>query len=196
MKKIIIIAIVALFANSISAQREETIMNDSGWGLSGAWGGWSFNLGSFDKNLAPYSGGIWAIEFGKKFYIGGLHYNISSQAIGTGRTFNSRSNNLLLGYSINTYKPIHPIFSLATGQSAISTNTEGVENKVWTFHPAAGFEMNVARWCHVDAQLGYRAVTGTKFVSYTDNDFSGFYGQVNLKFGFSWGRYKGSNNDN
>lgn len=193
MKKLILFAIIALFSTNIMAQREETIIGDSGWGFSGAWGGWSYNFASFDKNYSSYNGGLWSLEFGKRLNVGYWHYDLTNQKIGVDKMFSSYSKNLHLGYAIAGYKSVHPIFSLGLGQSRIETkisNSELVEARVWTFHPAVGLELNATRWCHIDAQIGYRAVTGTKFVGFNDADFSGVYGTINLKFGFSWGRYK------
>jgi hypothetical protein len=192
MKKLILFAIIALFSTNIMAQREETIIGDSGWSFSGAWGGWSYNFASFDKNYSSYNGGLWSLEFGKRLNVGYWHYDLVNQNIGSGKSFSSYSKNLYLGYSIASYKAVHPIFSLGLGQSRINAtgNSETNEARVWTFHPAVGLELNATRWCHIDAQVGYRAVTGTKFIGFNDADFSGLYGSVNLKFGFSWGRYK------
>lgn len=176
------------------SQREETLIGDSGLGLSGAWGGWTYNYGQFAKDNSSYSGGMWALEFGKRFYIGGLHYNTGYQPITNSiKTFSVKSNNLLLGYSLQSHRPIHPIFSLAASNSTLKLRTDAnneAEDKVFILHPALGAELNLTRWCHVDAQVGYRAVMDSDFAGFTDKDFSGFYGQVNLKFGFSWGRYK------
>ena len=195
MKKYILFAVIALFSTNIMAQREETIIGDAGWSFSGAWAGWSYNFANFDKNFSGYNGGIWSLEFGKRFNVGYWHYDLLNQNIGSDRVFTSYSKNLFLSYSVASYKPIHPIFTMGLGQSNIGvmvSNSEKGTAKVWAFHPGIGLEMNVTRWCHIDAQVGYRAVTGTKFVGFNDADFSGVYGQINLKFGFSWGRYKTS----
>jgi hypothetical protein len=192
MKKLILFAIIALFSTNITAQREQTIIGDSGWGFSGAWGGWSYNFASFDKNYSSYNGGLWAFEFGKRLTVGYWHYDLLNQSLGTGKSFSSYSKNLHLGYAIAAYKPVHPIFSLGMGQSRIiaTGNSESTEARVWALHPAVGLELNAARWCHIDAQIGYRAVTGTKFVGFNDADFSGVYGTISLKFGYSWTPYR------
>jgi hypothetical protein len=192
MKKLILFAIIALFSTNIMAQREQTIIGDSGWGFSGAWGGWSYNFASFDKNYSSYNGGLWSLEFGKRLSVGYWHYDLLSQKISTDKSFSSYSKNLHLGYAVAAYKAIHPIFSLGLGQSRIKAKggSEETEARVWSFHPAVGLELNAARWCHIDAQVGYRAVTGTKFAGFNDADFSGVYGTINLKFGFSWTPYR------
>jgi hypothetical protein len=175
------------------AQREETLMNGSGFGFSGAWGGFTSNIGQFDGKYAGYQGGMWALEFGKRFFIGGTNYTLPSQLIGkTTKSFSMVSNNLLLGYTPKAYMPVHPIFSLGVGGSRIRLRTDGTttENNVFMLHPAVGAELNITRWCHLDAQVGYRAVMNSDFVGLADKDFSGMYGQLNLKFGYSWGRYK------
>ena len=190
MKKLIFVALLSLIGTYLSAQREETIIGDGGWGLSGAWGGWSYNLGSFSKDASRYNGGIWALEFGKRFYVGGLHYNINNQPFGVGNNFSLRSNNLLLGFTPMAYRAFHPILSIAVGGGKLRATGEAGEDPIFTVHPAAGLEMNITRWCHIDAQIGYRIVSDADFTKYKNADFSGLYGQVNLKFGFSWGRYK------
>jgi hypothetical protein len=189
MKKLFAVLIMLTTTASIFAQREETIIGEQGLGFSGAWGGWSYNMGQFDKNYSGYNGGIWALEFGKKLYVGGLHYNITSQKLDNLSNFSLRSNSLLLGYTPSAYRPIHPNLSLAIGSGNLNVTAEQTD-RVFMLQPAVGLEANLTRWCHLDVQAGYRAVMNTKYTKYTDNSFSGFYGQVNLKFGFSWGRYR------
>ena len=192
MKKILIFLAFVLLSNFIFAQSEQTIMSGSKLGLSGAWGGWSYNTGAFNGKYGGYNGGIWGLEFGKKLLVGGLHYNIGNQSINGKDYFSLHSDNLYLGYIPNSYKAIHPIFSLAIGGGSLNTNNETVSQKVFTIHPALGLELNALRICHIDAQLGYRVVTNTNYNTLKDTDFSGLYAQVNLKFGFSWKRYNQS----
>jgi hypothetical protein len=192
-----LLAIAIIFLTTITstfAQREETLVGGSGLGFSGVWGGFTTNVSQFNNKYASYQGGMWALEFGKRFFVGGTHYNLGSQFISnsTTKTYSMNSNNLLLGYTHKTYLPIHPIISLGVGGSTIHLRSDGTttDNNVFMLHPAIGAEINITRWCHFDAQMGYRAVMNSNFVGLSDKDFSGLYGQVNLKFGYSWGRYK------
>jgi hypothetical protein len=194
MKKAIIITILAILGTNLMAQREETIIGDSGLGFSGAWGGWNYNLGSFSKDASRYNGGMWALEFGKRLYVGGQHYRINNQLISGVNRFSMNSNNLLIGYTPLSYRPIHPILSVSVGGGKISATGEG-DDPIFTVHPSVGLELNVTRWCHIDAQVGYRIVSDADFTKYKNSDFSGVYSQVNLKFGFSWGRYKNGKKD-
>ena len=196
-----LLAIAIIFLTTITctfAQREETLMGSSGFGLSGAWGGFSNNLSQFNNKYANYRGGMWALEFGKRFFIGGMHYNLGSQVLNnsTTKSYSMNSNNLLLGFTPKAYMPIHPIISLGVGGSTIHLRSDGTttDNNVFMLHPAIGAELNITRWCHLDAQMGYRAVMNSNFVGLEDKDFSGLYGQVNLKFGYSWGRYRTKEN--
>jgi hypothetical protein len=195
-----LLAIAIIFLASITstfAQREETIMNSTGFGFTGAWGGYTYNTGQFDGKYSGYQGGMWALEFGKRFYIGQTWYKSGLQPFSNAtKKFTLSSNNLLLGYTHKAYMPIHPIVNLAIGGSQINLISDGVsvEKNVFTLHPTIGAELNVTRWCHVDAQVGYRAVLNSDFVGASDKDFSGLFGQINLKFGYSWGRYKSVKN--
>ena len=190
MKKLFIFAIFAISATSIFAQREQTVIGDSGLGFSGAWGGWSYNYGSFNKDQSgTYNGGVWALEFGKKLYVGGSHYQITNQRISPTALFTLKSNNLVVGFTPMSYRAIHPILSVAVGTGKLKASNEAAEDRIFAIHPQAGLEINITRWCHLDAQLGYRIVSDTNFTNYKNDDFSGLYGQVNLKFGFSWGKY-------
>ena len=189
MKKLLALLMIITATSSLFAQREETIIGDHGLGFSGAWGGWTYNMGQFDEKFSGYNGGIWALEFGKKLYIGGLHYNISDQRLDNLSSFTLRSNSLLIGFTPSSYRPIHPNLSLAIGSGRLDVTGEQ-RDKVFMLQPAVGLEANLTRWCHLDIMAGYRAVLDSDFTKYTDKSFSGFYGQVNLKFGFSWGRYR------
>ena len=175
---------------TLFAQSEQTIMSGSKLGLSGAWGGWSYNIGAFNGKYGNYNGGILGLEFGKKLLIGASHYTTGEQFINNTDHYSLASSNLYLGYTPNSYKAIHPIFSLAVGGGTLNVNNESAGQKVFTIHPAVGLELNALRFCHVDAQVGYRAVMNTTYANFKDTDFSGLYAQVNLKFGFSWKRYQ------
>lgn len=194
MKKVLFLAAIVFFTSNIFAQREETIIGDAGWGFSGAWGGWAYNLGSFNKDYSGFNGGVWGLEFGKKMIIGGSHYRIINQPISATNRFSMRSNSLLLGFMPVSYRPVHPVISVTLGSGTIDLNNEsGVKlsaDRVFNIQPSGGIEFNVTRWCHIDALVGYRFTTDTDIQGYKDSDFSGLVGQVNLKFGFSWGRYK------
>ena len=189
MKKLIAVLVVLSLTSSLFAQREETIVGEQGLGFSGAWGGWSYNMSQFDKNYSGYNGSIWALEFGKKLYVGGNHYRISDQALGTSDRFNLTVNNLLVGYTPSSYRPIHPNFSVGIGSGTLSATGEQA-TRVLMVQPAVGLEFNLVRWCHLEVMGGYRAVINSNLTKYTDKSFSGFYAQANLKFGFSWGRYR------
>ncbi len=189
MKTILLSLAFWVCAFSLVAQSEQTVMSGSKLGFSGVWGGWSYSTGVFNGKYGGYNGGIWGLEFGKKLLIGGLHYNTGDQYINNTDHFDLKSNSLYLGYTPNSYKAVHPIFSLALGGGTLTANNESVGHKVFTVQPAIGLEVNALRFCHIDAQVGYRAVLNSGYTTFKDTDFSGLNVQVNLKFGFSWKRY-------
>ena len=196
MKKLIAALVILSLTTSLFAQREETIIGEQGLGFSGAWGGWSYNISQFNNGYSGYNGGIWALEFGKKLYVGGLHYTIANQGLDKVNNYTLRSSSLLVGYTPSSYRPIHPNLSMAIGGGNLRVNpiagTTEQQVNVLMLQPAVGLEFNLVRWCHLEVMGGYRAVLNSNLTQYTDKSFSGFYAQANLKFGFSWGRYRGS----
>ena len=189
MKKLILFLVLLSSSFSLFSQNEQTIMSGSKLGFSGVWVGGSNTISTFNCKYSSYNGGFWALEFGKKLLIGGLHYDIGNQLINGKDYFSMSSNDLYLGYTLNSYKVVHPIFSLAVGGGKLNVNNELVSQNVFTIHPAVGLEVNVFRFLHLDGQVGYRAVANTTYAAFKDTDFSGFYTQLNLKLGFSWKRY-------
>jgi hypothetical protein len=182
------LAFFGLLATSIFAQREETMFSNSGLRFSGVWGGWNYNVGQFNKNYSNYQGGMWALEFGKKLLIGGSHYRFTDQPLDATNRFSLRQNGLLLGVMPYSYKTVHPIITTVVGSGDLSVAGEGTD-KVFVLQPAGGLEINITRWCHLEALGGYRFVMGSEIKQFKDTDFSDFYGQLTLKLGLSWGRY-------
>jgi hypothetical protein len=62
-------------------------------------------------------------------------------------------------------------------------------DRIFVVQPSLGAELNLLRWCHASVHGGYRFVNDVSIDTYSDNDFSGLYGELTLKFGISWGRW-------
>ena len=183
MKKQLLVLVYVISSFSIFAQSEKTVFHNLG--LTGAWGGWSYNATINNSSYNSFNGGIWGLEFGKTLLVGGLHYTVPDAAINS--NYNLRTNSLYLAYLIQSYKPIHPLVSLAIGGGSITQNDIRIGNTVLVLQPAAGVEINALRVCHIDLQGGYRAALTSNNTTYANTNFSGFYAQLNLRLGFSWG---------
>lgn len=61
-------------------------------------------------------------------------------------------------------------------------------DRVLVLQPSAGLEINLLRWFRLGLDGGYRFVTDTDLLEIRDTDVSAFFGELTLKFGWSWGR--------
>jgi len=184
--------ILMLTSLSLFAQREETIIGSRGWGLSGIWGGYNHQYTTFDKKNIYDRGGYFTFEFGKTLLVGwsnyGLEGNIAVQS--ENRPFNMKWNTLNLGYNIASYKAIHPIVRMDIGSGKARLDGYG-DDQVFVIQPAAGIEVNVFRWLRLGLEGGYRFVNDVSLGPLTVQDLSAPFGQLSLKFGYSWGRHHG-----
>lgn len=180
-----------LAAFSASAQREETVLGERGWGLSGIWGGYSHQYTTYHKTDAFNRGGFFGFEFGKSLFVGWTHFNLREDIEleqGDNRRFDFRFNGGRIGYSFVPYKAIHPMLNLELGRGRAKLAGEGNDD-MFVIQPSAGVEINVFRWFRIGLEGGYRFARNVDYVSLNDQDLSGPYGQATLKLGFSWGRY-------
>jgi len=184
-----------LFLGSIfttaSAQREETILGERGWGLSGLWGGYTHQYTQYDNKDAFNSGGFFGFEFGKSLTLGWSHGNLRDDITlknNEQQRFDFKYNGGKVGYAFIPYKAIHPILNFEIGKGRVKLSGEG-EDKVLVMQPSAGFEVNVFRWFRLGVEGGYRFVQNSDLVGISTDQMSGAFGQATLKFGFSWGRY-------
>jgi hypothetical protein len=176
---------------ALYAQREETVLGERGWGLSGFWGGYKHQYTRFGDNNDVFTrGGFFGFEFGKSLYLGWGRYDLQDEFDwdgADGRRFDIRWNVGKLGYAFAPYKAIHPMINLDLGRGKV--NLQGVgEDRLFIIQPSAGVEINVFRWFRLGLEGGYRFVNDTDLAPLSDKDLSGVYGQASLKFGFSWGR--------
>ena len=187
MRKNLFLIIIASFilTGTLIAQSEQTLLGRSALGFSGAWLDWKTNLSQFGGNYSPYTGFAWGLEFGKALELGGSHYVISNEPTSDGKSFSLTSNGLTARYAVNAFKSVHPVFGAVAGVGNL--NIESATSKIFTVEPTVGVEINLLRWFHLDLDGGYRIVAGNKIAGYKDADFSGAFGTLHLKFGWSWG---------
>ncbi len=179
-----------LFATTVFAQKEETIIGQRGWGLTGIWGGYNHQYTLFEKKNIYDRGGFFTFEFGKTLLVGWSNYGLSGNVAVNAeqRPFDMRWNTLNLGYNIASYKAVHPIVRVDVGGGNYNIRDLG-EDRVFVVQPAAGIEFNIFRWFRVGAEGGYRFVTDAALNPLTNQQLSAPFGQVSLKFGYSWGRH-------
>lgn len=175
----------------LSAQKEETILGERGWGLSGIWGGYAHQFTQYDDKDAFNSGGFFGFEFGKSLIIGWSHTDLRDDITlrnNETRKFDFRYNGAKIGYAFIPYKAIHPVLNFEIGKGTVEL-TGQPKDRVFVMQPSAGLEINVLRWFRLGLEGGYRFIQNNDLVGISAEQISGPYGQATLKFGFSWGRY-------
>lgn len=172
------------------AQREETVLGERGWGFSGLWGGYHHQYTSYGNSDEFNRGGFFGFEFGKSLTVGWGNYRVFDQFNWQGaenQRFNFRWNTFKLGYAFIPYKAIHPVLGFDIGRGRLTL--AGADDRVFVIQPSAGLEINVFRWFRIGLEGGYRFVNNVDIATIQESQINGLYGQANLKFGFSWGRY-------
>jgi hypothetical protein len=181
-----------LALGTATAQREETLIGERGWGFSGIWGGYSHQLTNYDATEGWNRGGFFGFEFGKSLTIGWSNYRLRDDILlrnnETRRFDITRYNGAKISYAFIPYKAIHPVLNFEIGRGRTRLQNEGTDEMLF-MHPSGGLEINVFRWFRLGLEGGYRFVNNSDYVSLSNEQLSGAYGQLSLKFGFSWGRY-------
>jgi hypothetical protein len=184
-----ILAVVFL-SNTALAQKEETILGSRGLRFSGIWGGTKSQITRFGESNSFMNGGVLGLEFGNALYLGYGTNRLSSDV----KWFDVQLSDFkyewsgpVVGYSFNSFKRAHPTVSVQAGQGNAWFN-ENQKDKIFVVQPSAGVELNVFRWFHVGLEGGYRFTSNTDVVGLTDSQLSGAFGQLSLRFGYSWNR--------
>lgn len=176
---------------TVFSQREETVLGEHGWGLSGLWVGASWEYTPYNSVDTYNKRGFFGFEFGRSLHVGWSHFRMIDDIApipGEPWRLDFNYNGGFVGYSFLPYKAIHPTLNLEVGQGRVQHSIEG-RDKTFTIQPSAGVEVNVFRWFRVGLEGGYRFVRNVDYVSLSDQDLSGAFGRATLKFGFSWGRH-------
>lgn len=189
-----ILMICCLATTNIFAQKDETLFNKTGIRISGGWGGGSYNITRIGDENILFRGGYGGVELNKSIFLGWGGYesrdNINLENI-EAASLNMNYNGFIAGYSPNAYKAFHPQFMVMVGGGEINGDgLTGGKDKITVIQPSAGFEINVFRWFRVGVNGGYRVVTNTdtNVNRISDSDLSAPFGEIKLKFGWSWGR--------
>lgn len=186
MRKTITLLAICMFTYSFAnAQRDQTVFGHGGIDLTGVWGGSINNMTNFNDNFDISNGGYFVFEFNKKFLLGWTGYG-SEATLQNGERADVKGRDLLLGYSINSYKPIHMMTYLQTGGGKLEIG-ESPSDQVFVVQPSIGVEANIFQWFKIGADAGYRFVTNVDTPGFNDADLSSPYVGLRLKFGWSWG---------
>lgn len=186
--KIFSFALAFFFVTALSAQKDETLFNHRNVGLTGFWVAGGLNYTSFDTDWSFFGGTNFGFEFGKSFLIGWGNYTsgIDIDIQGLDPSVHFKYGGLMLGFTPQSRKVIHPRLTLLTGRGRATIADTG-SDRVFVFQPSAGLELNVFRWFRVGAEGGYRIVSGVDSNLLTNKDLSRPFAQIDLRFGFSWG---------
>jgi hypothetical protein len=184
---------VAFMSNTALAQKEETILGSRGLRFSGIWGGPKTQITKFGTSNSYMNGGVLGLEFGNALYIGYGTNTLTSDVKWNDNTqtgdFKYQWSGPVVGYSFNSFKRAHPTLSVQAGQGNVWFN-ENTKDKIFVVQPTVGVELNVFRWFHVGLDGGYRFTSNTdpSISGLTDSQLSGAFGQLSLRFGYSWNR--------
>lgn len=178
-----------MLQTSLSAQREETLVNRDGARFSGIWGVASNNYSAFNDNWIYSRGGYGGLEFGRTVFIGWGGYKMREDVDlgGVSSPFRMKYNVFVLGLMPNSRRAIHPRINLMTGRGRIST-TDDASDRVFVFQPSGGIELNVFQWFRVGLEGGYRFVMDSEIPGLENNKVSAPFAQLDLRFGIAWGR--------
>ncbi len=179
---------LTLLCTSLSAQRHETLFSN-GLGLSGLWGGPKYNFSYFNDDVAYVRGGTFGFEFGNTVIIGWSGTNFRDEVLveGVSQGFKLDYSNFMLNVTPSSYRAIHPILGVQLGGGRLKFENDDSE-RVFIVQPSAGVEINIFKFMRVGLEGGYRFVSDIDTQGIENGDISSPFAQINLKFGFSWGR--------
>lgn len=189
MKRLFTAAIFTLLTLTTTfAQREETIFGSSSFRLTGLWGGTTYSMQSVNGHYNHYRSGLWAVEFNKSTLIGWAHYDIANldNVVSRNDQYYLKTNGLYIESALNMgHKALHPTVGVVASVGKLSALEQ--TDVVWTVQPMVGLELNVFRWMRAGVRGGYRFALDTDIPTKTDANFSGAFGELTFRFGWSWG---------
>ena len=152
--------------------------------LTGAWAGSNARVHRF-SDLSHFSSGVFiAMEFNQDYLFGWEGYNVN--AFNTqSKDISIRSSSLLFGYTYSKLRFIRPVVLLNVGESWSQTTTHELVHSL-ALHGALGIEFQIFPWLRLGGDLGYRYFSPMGMDWIRDDGFSGPYGGLKVKFGWSW----------
>jgi hypothetical protein len=183
-----IFLVITISTLTLSAQREETLFGKNGFEFSGAWGAATYNYSFFEEDYVFTRGGYGGLEFGNTFFLGygWFRFRENAEPI-EGNRFTLKYHGIMLGIAPGAHKVAHPRITMLIGGGKARLDG-GPTDRVFVFQPSAGLEINVFGWFRVGAEGGYRIVANENLPGLSARDLSSPFAQLDLRFGFSWGR--------
>lgn len=189
MKNLLLITLLSFgIISSLFSQQERTVFGKSGWRISGVWAGPTIGVGQVDKEPLVFRGAFGGVEFGKKLLLGWGSFETDNDvyidAFDNDR-FKMDYSGFMLGFTPAAHKTLHPTLMVLAGTGNAQMGNGELDN-IFVLQPTLGLELNVFRFFHLSLDGGYRLVSNVNIPEMTGQDLSGVYGEVKLKFGFSW----------
>ena len=163
---------------------ERTLFNNGGIRLTGLWGGSTNGFVKFQNDFSLNNGGYFVFELNENFLIGWSGYG-SGTDLPVGTRVGIDGNDLILGYTFDSNKTIHPTAYLKGGRGTLEIG-ENIRDNVFVIEPSIGVELNIFKFMRLGIDGGYRFVNGVNTAGYSDQDFSSAFIGLRLKFGYSW----------
>ena len=172
---------------TLSAQKEETIFNSTDIRIFGIWASIDHNYNFFEEEYGYARGFNIGIEVSRSLYIGYARNNFRQEPV-TGpesRPLDLNYEGLLLAYTPNAERVIHPRIGFFAGGGKASVENVGEDN-VYVLKPSVGIDLNATQWFRLGLEAGYRFVTYDDLPGYDSSDLSSPYVNIALRFGLSW----------
>ena len=178
-----------LFASAMLAQKDETLIGQTGLKLTGLWGGSNIGLVGFDGENNGAFGGFFGLEFSKSLLLGysGSSGSESTTYNGNLRKYDISYGGFLMSYGFQSHKVVHPRVNFLIGSGTLKVKNNP-DDYIFVVQPSAGVEVNLFRWFRLGLEGGYRFVSNTDIPKPNDGDASAAFGQLSLRFGWSWGK--------
>jgi hypothetical protein len=191
MKKLILAFSLIALTTTVFAQREQTLLNGRGLRLTGAWGGTQLGAASINDELSALRTGFGGIELNKNWFLGYLaaetEDNVRFDELNNDN-YKLSYHGLVLGYQPASFRTVHPNISVVAARGRNRYVAGGLDNdRIYVVQPQLGLEMNITRWFRLGLDGGYRFMLDSDLPGLTDEMLSGAYGQLSMKFGWSWG---------
>lgn len=181
-----------LFMLAVAAQaqqREQTLLGSPEVRLSGIWGSFDHSYAYFSDDFAYARGGSIGIEISRSLIVAyaGNEFRQYPVVGNSGDRFDLQYDGLLLGYTPNSYRAIHPRFNLFGGSGRARLG-ESEHDNVFVLKPSVGIELNTTQWFRVGLEAGYRFIAYDDFDRAAGADLSSPFVNIALRLGLSWGK--------